>query len=82
MKIYIRKPLYETDEGDFVYIRVERLNEAIAHKELLEVETPRTVARIDPYKWKKEGKRMEKVFKIPNRPMILYGGVVPLKNYE
>lgn len=71
----ILKPLY----GNFVYIREEIINRAIRQGAMLEVKIPKGKAIVDPSNWKKNGKRMERVFKRPNEPMVLWGGNVPLE---
>lgn len=72
--VEIKKPLY----GNFVYINESQLNKAISLGEKIEVVVPKGRAIIDPVEWKKNGKRMEKVFLFPDKPMILWGGNVPL----
>ena len=73
--VTIKKPLF----GTFVYIRDKYVNLAIRLGVPMRVTIPQGTALVDPVKWKKEGKRMEKVFRNPNEPMVLYGGHVPLK---
>lgn len=70
--VVIRKPLYH----NFVYIRDSILYRAINQHLLLRIRIPQGMGIADPKKWIKTGKRMEKVFKIPNHPMILYGNYV------
>ena len=72
VSIEIKKPLY----GNFVYIRKEILDAAIRQGNQLEVIIPKSKAVVDPTLWKKTGKRMKKVFRRPNEPMILYGASV------
>ena len=67
--ITIRKPLYD----NFLYLRDRVLFDAIRNGNQLKVIIPDGSAIIDPREWIRTGKKMEKVFKIPTRPMILYG---------
>lgn len=73
--VVIKKPMY----GTYVYIRDKYVDMAIKMKTKLRITIPQGVALVDPLEWKKNGKRMEKVFRNPNEPMVLYGGHVPLK---
>lgn len=73
--VVIKKPLY----GTYVYIRDKYVDMAIKHRTMLRISIPQGTALVDPKEWKKNGKRMEKVFRNPNEPMVLYGGHVPLK---
>jgi len=66
--IYIRKPIY----GDYVGIREKYIWKAKRENKKLKIETPRGVCIISPTKFLKGATRIEKVFKIPDRPMILY----------
>lgn len=66
----IRKPLY----NNFVYIRESILKST----DKLKVKIPNGEAVINTEEWIKSGKRMEKVFKIPNCPMILFGNYLPI----
>lgn len=78
VKVEIKKPLY----GNFVYINLKVLNTAVRQKQKVEVCLPNGCAVIDPVEWVKTGKRMEKVFKFPDRPMVLYGNHVPIKGEQ
>lgn len=69
-----KKPLY----GTYCYLRVEVLDKAIREGAQISIDLPSGSALIDPIKWKANGKIMQKVFKYPDKPMILYGGNVPL----
>lgn len=73
--VRIVKPVY----GTFVYIRDKYVEMAIEKGAMLRISIPQGVAIVDPKEWKKNGKVMKKVFKIPSKPMILYGGNVPLE---
>ncbi len=73
-EIIIRKPLY----GTKVYIRDKELYEAIDRGQMVRVIIPQGSALVDPREWIETGHRMEKVFNIPNKPMVLYGNNVPL----
>jgi len=74
IEVNIRKPVY----GNFVYIRDIYLRQAIRQGCKLRITVPRGSAIVDPREWIKNGKRMEKIFKRPDQPMILYGGNVPI----
>lgn len=74
IEIEIKKPLY----GSFVYIREEFLKKAMNQNTFLKVTIPQGQYLVDPRTWMASGKRMEKVFKIPTRPMILWGNEVKL----
>ena len=70
----IKKPVY----GNYVYIRGETLDKAIKHGVRLEIIVPNGKAIVDPAEWKRNGKRIEKIFLRPDEPMVLYGGNVPV----
>lgn len=69
-----QKPFY----GTVVAIRDKILLEAIKKKKFLLVECENGQEVVDPKTWIKEGKRIEKVFKIPERPMVLYERAIKL----
>lgn len=70
IQVVIQKPLF----GSYVYVRDIYLKQAIAeHKNLSIIIPSQGQFEHDPRAWIKTGKRMEKVFKIKNRPMVLYG---------
>lgn len=77
--IEIKKPLY----GSFVYIRGDLLEAAARNRCAVEVRIPIGSAVVDPAEWISKAKAaknvMKKVFNYPDRPMVLYGGYVPLK---
>ncbi len=73
--IKITKPIY----GTYVGIRDIYLSQALNEKKMLRISIPQGIAVVDPREWMKTAKRMEKVFKIPNKPMILYANYVPLE---
>jgi hypothetical protein len=72
--IEIRKPLF----GTYVYVRDIYIERAIKRKVNLEIHIPQGIGICDPIRWKNEGKRMEKVFKRPDEPMVLYGNYVKI----
>jgi hypothetical protein len=76
--ITIRKPLY----SNFCYIRDRVLFEAIRNGNQLKVIVPNGSAIIDPQEWIRTGKKMEKVFKIKNRPMQLWGNYLPINENQ
>jgi hypothetical protein len=73
--IEIRKPLYD----NFVYIRDKIIFDAIRNHRVLRITIPQGTAIVNPENWLRTGKRMEKVFKIPDKPMVLIGNYVPIK---
>jgi uncharacterized protein YcgI (DUF1989 family) len=74
VKVTIRKPMY----GNYVYINGTFIDKAIRAGAMMEITVPAGKAVVDPKKWKANGKIMKKVFRIPDHPMILYGGEVPV----
>ena len=73
IEVEIKKPLY----GNYVYVRDVFLHAAIKRGGKLKITVPNGSAIVDAKEWMK-GNRMEKVFKDPKNPMILYGGNVPI----
>lgn len=73
--VTISKPLY----GNYCFIRDKYINDAIRYHTKLLITVPKGSALVDPLWWKTTGKRMEKIFKMPDNPMILYGNTVPLE---
>ena len=74
--VVIEKPLYD----NYVNIRDIYLKQAAREGIPLRIVIPQGEALVDPREWVATGKRVEQVFKIPNKPMVLYGNFVPLKN--
>ena len=72
----IRKPIYH----DTVYINSNTIDRAIRDGAKLEIKIPSGSKIVDPVEWKKNGKVMSKVFKYPDRPMILYGNSLGINN--
>ena len=69
----IRKPLYD----NFVYIRYDKyIRQAIDRGAKLKIRIPQGIGIHDPEEWMRTGKRMEKVFKRPDEPMVLWGNWV------
>lgn len=75
--VTINKPLYD----NYVNIRDTYLKKALQQHAYLRIIIPQGEAVVDPREWVATGKRVEQVFKIPGKPMVLYGNFVPLKNY-
>lgn len=75
--ITIKKPVY----GTFVYVRDIYIEQAIREGKKLKVSIPQGVAITEP-EWWKQGQKLEKVFRIPDKPMILYGRHLPLNCQE
>ena len=76
IKVEIRKPLY----GTFCYIRDVYISRAKKEGKMLEITIPQGTMIVSPEEWMEGAKRMEKVFKIPNKPMVLYGNNVKLSS--
>ena len=74
--ITINKPLYD----NFCYIRDSYIKQASAEGKWLKITTPNGVGFCSP-SWMMGGKKMTKVFKYANNPMILLGREIPL-NHE
>jgi len=71
----IKKPLYD----NFVYIRYDKyIKQAIERGAQLKIWTPQGIGIHDPKEWMKTGKKMEKIFKRPDEPMILFGNRVSI----
>lgn len=74
VEVDIRKPLY----GNFVYIRDKYIRQAINEGKQLMIQVPTGTGIHDPREWIRTGKKMLKEFKIPGRPMTLWGNHVEL----
>jgi hypothetical protein len=74
IEIKIYKPLY----GTFCYIRDTYIWEAQRTGKKLRITVPQGVGIMTAEEWLNGAKRMEKVFKIPTKPMILYGNEVKI----
>ena len=72
VKVNIRKPVY----GNFCYIRDTYIRQARDKNIPLEITVPDGTATMTVAQWMDGAKRLEKVFKIKNHPMILYGNHV------
>ena len=68
INIKINKPIY----GTYIAIRDKYLNQALKLKTDLRVEIPQGTYIVNPRKWIKTGRKQEKVFLIPDQPMILW----------
>jgi len=74
VNVTIKKPLYD----NFVYVRDMHIRRAMREGKKLKITIPQGAGIVDPVDWIKTGKKMEKVFKYPDNPMILWGNRVPL----
>lgn len=72
IEITIKKPLY----GSFVYIRDTVLRQAVRRGNQIKITIPQGTMIHNASNWIKSGKRMEKIFKRPDEPMILWGNNV------
>jgi hypothetical protein len=77
----ILKPLYETDEGSYIMIYDFHLKEAIRRRQAMLITTNwrgREIQKVClPKAWRKVAQKIEKVFNYPDRPMVLYGSLIP-----
>lgn len=64
--------------GNHVYINASVVEKAIRLCVKLEIKVPAGTAIVDPLEWKNKKDWMKKVFKFKDRPMLLYGGNVPV----
>jgi len=70
--INIRKPLYETDEGDVVGVYDKKINRAIKNRQYVLIKSKNGEGIFMP-KWIKENcPIIKKVFLKPDEPMKLY----------
>jgi hypothetical protein len=72
IEVKINKPLY----GNFVYIRELYISQAIRKNKKLKIVIPNGIGIHDPKEWRDTGKKMEKIFRIPSMPMVLWGNEV------
>lgn len=70
--VRITKPLYDT----FVYVRELYINRAKQTGQRLRIITGKHERICTPQDWLTGAKRMEKVFKDPRNPMVLWGNYV------
>jgi len=69
INVTIKKPLF----GSKVYIRDKYLNQAHRQKTQVCVSCKGEKYIVDPKEWIHTGDKMEKVFLIPEKPMVLWG---------
>lgn len=67
--VTIQKPLY----GTFVYVRDKYLKQAIREHTDITIHSGEYSCTVSPIRWIMDGKKLEKVFLIPDKPMVLYG---------
>ena len=78
IEITIRKPL-----GDgFCFIRDKYIKDASRTGKMLKIKLPDGEAVVSADTWMSGAKKVEKVFKIPSRPMVLYGNYAPIVKVE
>jgi len=75
IEITIFKPLY----GNFCYIRDSYIRESKRTGKKLKIKLPNGTGIMSADEWMDGAKRIEKVFKIPEKPMVLYGNDVIFK---
>lgn len=73
VEITIKKPLYEFEGENFVYIWDKYIKKAKKENKLLRITTPAGDHYTTWKDWIKNGKKIKKVFKFENRPMHLTG---------
>lgn len=78
IKINIHKPLF----GYTACVRRESLMEAIRNGVKVELTIGDRTELIDPKEWMETGQRVEQVFKIPTRPMVLYRNSFKVKTVK
>lgn len=77
VKVQIDLP-FDGKWGTHVYIRDILVDLAIRRGVGLEITIPRGTAIVDPQKWKDRNDIRNDIFKVPTKPMRLYGGFVPV----
>ena len=75
ISIEIRDPL----PGNYVYVNEGFLNRAIRAGAHVMIKTPLGSLIVSPRDWKRNGKKIKKVFKFKDNPMTLYGGRIPIE---
>lgn len=78
LNITINKPIY----ANYCGIREKYIWQAKRQKKMLRITTPNGVGTISPTKFMKGAERIEKVFLIPDKPMVLYANHVPIDKEE
>ena len=68
IKVKILKPIY----GNYVGIREKYIRQAQKYHKDLQITTPNGVTTISPTRFLQGAERIEKVFLIPEHPMVLY----------
>ena len=68
----IKKPIY----GSYVGIRDKYIFRAKREKKKLFIRIPQGTCTISPEKFLKGAQRIEKVFLIPDKPMVLYANTI------
>ena len=68
ISVEIKKPIY----ANYVGIREKYIRMAQKYHEDLRITTPNGVTTISPTRYLQGADRIEKVFLIPDRPMVLY----------
>ena len=66
--VHIKKPIY----GHCVAINSKIINQAIQNHRWLHVSCPGAEETVNPWEWLSKGQKIEKVYRIPNHPMVLY----------
>jgi hypothetical protein len=73
----IKKPIY----GNYVGIRDKYIWKAKREGKKLHIRIPQGSCTMSPDKFLKGAKRIEKVFLIPDKPMVLYANNIQLDNH-
>ena len=69
INVYIQKPVYSS----FVYVRDKYLKQAKREGKHLKISCPIASCIVSPDEWLKDAQKIEKVFLMKDRPMILFG---------
>lgn len=70
--IFIRKPIWSGDGVAEVGIRDKYIWKAKREHKKLKIECPQGFKIVSPEAFLKSARRVEKVFRFPDRPMVLY----------
>ena len=80
IEVTIRRPLFKFQERFFVYIRDKYLKQAKRKGKLLKINVPEGSAYYSYDEWMKGCRRMEQVFRFPDRPLKLIGNYLEISH--
>lgn len=73
--IPIKKPIYDYKGSPNVAINEKIISQAIKKNKILVIDCKGyKPEQVDPRTWKKRARRIEKVFRFPDNPMVMYQG--------